>query len=254
MDSSASANLQSVERAFEVVEALHELGASGVTELADELDMPKSTVHRYLSTLHAGNYVVRRDGQYQVGFKFLDIGARKRQRVPEYRFVEPKLRQLADETGERVQFIVEEHGRGVIVYWEAGDQAVSLGSRSGKRIPLHTAAAGKAILSQLPEESVHEILDRRELTPETPHSITDRDELLEHLELIRERGYSYNKEEHTEGLWSVGVPIADSDDGVLGSISISGPTHRLVGERVEREIPDLLLGTANEIELNITYG
>ena len=238
---------------FSIVEALRETNGSGVTELARRLGVAKSTVHRHLSTLEELEYVEQRGDEYALGLKFLELGEHTRKQNPAYVLTRKKVDELATESGERAQFIVAEHGVGVYVHRQSGERAVETDSEIGKRIPLHATAAGKAILAFTSPERVEAIVERRSLERLTETTVTDYDELSRELAEIRERGYSFNDQENTQGLRAVGVPVRTADDSVLGALSVSGPTHRLKGDLFEHEIPDLLLGTANELELNIKY-
>jgi DNA-binding IclR family transcriptional regulator len=246
--------LSTIERGFEVVRTLREMGGARVTELAEELDMAPSTAHKYLATLAKERYVVKEGDEYHVGLEFLDLGTYVKNRKKGYRLSIPKVREIAEETGERAQFVVEEYGRGIYVHTEASDaRAVLTDRRAGVHRYLHSSAAGKAILANLPDYRVDEIIDEHGLPAETDQTITDRDELFEELAEISETNVAYNNEESVEGLRAVGVPIQGPEGLVLGSLSVSGPSNRLKGPLYTEEIPDLLLGHANEIELNIRY-
>lgn len=243
----------SVETMFAIVERLQELDGAGVSELASDLGFAKSTVHRHLATLEGMEYVVKKGDVYYVGLRFLDLGEYTRNRKLAYKMAGEKVSELAVETEERAQFIVEEHGKAVFIHRDTGDRAVLTDPGIGKRIPLHATAAGKAILAHLSDDELSRIIERRGLPKVTEYTITDEEALHEELENCRARGYSYNKQENLIGLHAVGVPVKDASGGVLGSLSISGPSHRLKGEWFERELPNLLLGSANELELNINY-
>lgn len=246
--------LSTIERGFEVVRTLRQMGGARVTELAEELDMAPSTAHKYLATLAQERFVVKEGDEYHVGLEFLDLGTYAKNRKKGYRLSVPKVREIAEETGERAQFVVEEYGRGIYLHTEASEaRAVLTDRRAGIRRYLHASAAGKAILANLPEHRVDEIIDEHGLPAETEHTITDREELREELARIRETNVSYNNEESVDGLRAVGVPVHGADGLVLGSLSVSGPSNRLKGSLYREEIPDLLLGHANEIELNIRY-
>lgn len=245
--------IASVERAMEILEAVMELEGARVSELATHLDMAKSTVHNYLSTLHDLNYLVKEGDTYQIGTRFILFGEYSRTRNEEFSMVRQKATNLAEQTEERSQFVIEEFGRGVFLYRESGEHAVEAGSGIGKRMFLHSTAAGKSILAHLPESQVQEILDRWGLPAVTSATITDETELFEELERIRDRGFAINREENIEGLHAVGVPVRTKQGNVIGALSISGPTNRMKGEYLMEELPDLLLGTANELELNIAY-
>lgn len=149
------------------------------------------------------------------------------------------------------QFLVEEHGEAVYVHRALGDHAVHTDPGIGKCVPLHATAGGKAILAAMPPAELSRIVEQTSFPAITSETITDLDDLYEELERVRECGYAFNREENLDGLHAVGVPITDPDERVIGGLSVSAPSHRLSGERFKDELPSLLLGTANELELNI---
>lgn len=250
----APGRVKTTESAFAVIEALRRLDGARVTEVADELDMAKSTAHRHLSTLFDLEYLAKEGDEYHVGLQFLNLGEYARERKEAYRIIKPKVKQLAEETVERAQFIVEEHGQGVYVHRATGENAVRTPNTGvGKRNAIHATSAGKAILSRYDDERVRAIVERRGLPRLTDRTITDEDELFAELERVRERGYSTNNEENIEGIRAVGVPVMHSEGRPIGALSVSGPVHRMKGEWFDREIPDLLLGTTSELQLNIAY-
>lgn len=239
--------------AFEIIETLAREDGGRVTEIATELGLAKSTVHRHLATLEELEYVVKEEGEYRISFRFLKLGEQTRKRTDTYEMARQKVDKIAKQTDERAQFVVEEHGKAVYVFGETGEHAVQTNSEIGKCRPLQSMAAGKAILAYLPEARVEEIVRRHGLPALTENTITGEDELYAELEEIRERGYSINDQETIPGLRAVGVPIECPDGGVFGALSVSGPTHRVQGERLEETIPNILLGTANELELDMKY-
>jgi len=253
MDQQNPRSVKTTETTFRTIEQLESSDGAGVTELASELGLAKSTIHRHLSTLERMEYLVCEDDTYYLSMRFLHLGEYSRKRKSAYDLAKTKLNEIAEETQERAQFIVEEHGLAVYVHRASGDLGVEADSGIGKRVPLHATSAGKAILAHLPRERVEEIMDDRGLTAVTENTITDKETLFSELETIRERNVAYNNQENIEGLRAVGVPIKTPDGDVLGAFSVSGPTHRIKGELLEETIPDLLLGAANEVELNITY-
>ncbi len=246
--------LSTITRAFEVVRTIRRMDGARVTELAEEMDVAPSTAHKYLATLAEENFVVKEGDQYHVGLEFLDLGAYAKNRRSGYRFCTQNVREIAEETGERAQFVVEEGGQGIYLHTEASDaRAVLIDRRTGIQRYLHSTAAGKAILAELPEQRVAEIVEEHGLPAETDQTITDWDVLMEELEAIRERGVAYNEDESVEGLRAVGVTVCGADGLILGALSVSGPSKRLRGELYREKIPNILLGHANEIELNVRY-
>jgi len=236
-------------RMLSVIEALGDEGGAGVTDVADRLDVAKSTAHAHLQTLRREGYVVERDGDYYLGLRFLGLGQDAKQRWDEHEIIEQKVEDLAEETQMRAQFLGAEHGEAVYVYRSTGRHSVPTDSKVGVRIPLHTVAAGKAILASLPQETVDAIVDRHGLTALTDNTIDSRAELDEALATIREREYARNDEESWEGVRAVGAAVMTPGDDVLGGLSISGSAHRFEPE----QFSDLVRGAANEIELNVKY-
>ena len=238
---------------LQILEALKERGSAGVTELANELKLPKSTVYSHLRTLREHEYVVREGEEYCISLKFLSLGEHTRDRMPIFEVARPEVEGLAEQTGELANLLVEEHGQGVYLFRSKGEQAVSLDTHAGMRVKLHCTSLGKAILAYLPEERVDEIIDRWGLPAQTATTITTREELEEELTAIRERGYAHDKGERLSGLRCVAAPIKNSDGHAIGAVSVAGPTSRMKGERFESEIPELVMSAANVIELNLTY-
>lgn len=240
------------ETTFAIIEALDELDGCGVTDLADHLGMPKSTVHNYLSTLEQEEYIHKEGKSYQVGIKFLDLGASARRRLPVYEVAKPEVNQLAEKTGELANLLVEDHGKGVYVHQARGEQAVQVDSSVGARVDLHATAFGKAILAHLPDSRVEEIVERHGLPRRTERTVGTREELQATLEDVRERGYAIDDQERLEGLRCVAAPVL-IDGRVLGAVSLSGPGNRMRGDYFQEELPAQLLETINVIELNLTY-
>lgn len=246
------AQVKTTETTLDILEFLQQNDGADLTTLASDLDLAKSTVHRHLGTLQDRGYVVTENRRYHVSVRFAKLGEHARTRKEEYILAEKMVEELAEETGERVQYIIEEHGYAVYMYIGHGEHAVRTDPGPGSRIPIHTAASGKAILSSLPDQRIEEIIDHHGLPKSTEQTITDEDRLHEELEAIRERGFAYNNEEAIEGLLAIGVPVRGAKERVTGALSISGPSHRIQA-KAENELAELLLGAANELELNITY-
>ncbi|QRV17640.1 IclR family transcriptional regulator [Haloterrigena salifodinae] len=253
MSSKPRQPVQAAATTFRIIETLHELNGAGVSELADELEMPKSTVHDHLQTLNEAEYLVKRDGGYHVGARFLELGGFARSQMKLYQIATPEIEKLAEETGEHANLMIEEHGKGIFLNKAKGRDAVNLDTHIGKRVHLHTTALGKAILSKRSEAFVDEIIDRHGLPRVTEKTLTDADELKSQLAEIRERGYAIDDEERVAGMRCVAAPICDSDETPLGAISVSGPTNRFNDETFRTEIPKTVLSTANVIEVNMTY-
>lgn len=245
--------VRATKKSFDIVEHLMKTGGGDVSEIADEFGMATSTAHDHLTTLHDLGYVVKERGHYHLSLRFLDVGERVRNRMELYKTARPELQELAEMTGEHASLVVEEHGRGVLVETIRGSKAVKIDTHNGMRIRLHTTAPAKAILANLPAERIEKIVDEFGLPAMTENTITDRDELFEELEQIRQQGYALDREERIQGMQSVAAPIMDRNENVRGAISVYGPSNRMDNDRFEEDIPDMLLRSANIIELNMNY-
>lgn len=253
MTDTRSTSVQATETTFQILEAIRELDGARTTTVAEHLDMTKSTVYNHLQTLLKNEYIVRNDGVYDVGLKFLRIGEYARERHHISRVGSTEVDKLAEQTKEMANLIVEEHGHGVFLYRSKGSEAVHMDTHTGKRLPLHTTAFGKAILAHYSTEYVEKVIDAHSLPAHTPQTITCRDELYDEFETIREQGYALDREERLEGLRCVSAPIL-SDGDPIGAISISGPKSRMSGKRFHQEIPEFVSASANVIEINMTFG
>lgn len=245
--------IQSDEVLFDIIEHLEREGAVGVTELAGAVDRTKSTVHAHLASLANRGYVVNTNGKYRLGLRFFDLGVRVRNEIDLYHVASPKLVEMAAQSEENARCIVEENGLGTFVAGAAGKHSVSTDARVGTQTTLHCISGGKAILAHLPEHRVRAIVDRHGLPKRTENTITDLDALLSELATIREDGFAINHGESIDGIHAVSAPVRDVDGGVAGAVSVSGAANRLPVERCRTEIADLIVATANEIELDLTY-
>lgn len=247
--------IKSVGKVFDIIETIYQFDRPGVTDIADHLDLSKSTVHSHLSTLKKNGYVIQDNG-YRLSLKFLTLGGYLQQ-SDEYRqlyqVAKPELDDLAEQTGERAALMVEENGKGYFLYMVEGQRAVSTDSHLGWEFPLHSTSCGKAYLSELPKHEVKAIVDQHGLPAITENTITDRTRLFEELEDIGRRGTAFDKGERLPGIYCVAVPITTEDDRLICSISLSLPANRADSERFRSELPEHLSSVARVIGLNMMY-
>lgn len=222
--------LSSVANAARVLKAFSSRSPTwGVTELAAELDLSTSTVHRILSTL-ADEGVLDQDhqsGRYRLGLSVFDLAAAVPTQRPLHEAVLVSMTELRSRTGETVQVGVLD-GRHV-VYVERLDSPNTLQvfTELGRRADAHCTSSGKALLAFVPQAERERLLDGWKLTAKTEHSITDLDELRAELRRIRQRGYAENRHESEPGVVSVAAPIRDGSGGAVASLSLAGPSERM---------------------------
>lgn len=252
-DTEAGTTIGATETAFDIVEYTKDNSPVGVTELATELEYAKSTIHKHIKTLEQRGYLRKDGNRYKVGLRFLDLGVHARNELPLFDVGRTQIDAVAKETGEKCWLIGEEHGYGIHLYGSTGSSPLRTYARVGKLTYLHQTAAGKAILAHLPDNRIETVVATRGLPAKTPETITSQDSLWADINEIRDKGYALNLEETVPGLNAVGVPITDSDGNAIAGLSVSGPAKRLTGELLTEELPSLLLGVANEIEINLVH-
>ena len=244
--------VKSVENALAIIEILQERDGAGLTEIADELERSKGTIHSYMATLVKREYAIKTDDGYKLSLRYLDLAETVKDRISNYEVIREELDDLAAESGELVQFATEEHGRAVYLYKKAGENAVQTASSIGDREYMHCISLGKAMLAHMPEDRVDEILDTHGMKQFTRSTITDRDELFEELETIREQGYAFDREEKISGLRCIAAPVILQGE-VMGALSFSGPASRFEGDLYEEELPKMVTRSANVIEINSQF-
>ncbi|MGB9955508.1 IclR family transcriptional regulator [Haloferax prahovense] len=244
--------IRSVQIAFNIIDLLQEEAGIGVTRIADELGHSKSTVHSHLRTLEERRVIVREGDGYRLGLRFLNVASHVRDQIGNFDIVQKEVDSLAEETGEIVQFGVEEYGMVSYLHKAQGEHAVETLSRVGTQQPMYSTSLGKTILAYLPPERIEEIAAAMEYEPKTSNTITGPEELFEELETIREQGYGIDDEENINGLRCVSAPVKN-DETILGAISITGPSSRFTEDRLHGELADYVRSAANVIELNTKF-
>jgi DNA-binding IclR family transcriptional regulator len=237
-----------------IINGLQELDGAGVTDLAGHLDLPKSTVHKHLKTLHQEGYVTKQCGTYRLGFRFLTHGGYVRDQHELCTLAAPKVRELANKMDELTLFSVKEGDYGFFIYMYNDKYGLNESAPLGAQFHLHENSAGKAILAELPDEEIEEIINRVGLPRKTQHTVSDRDELFDRIKRIRDVGFALNFEERREGIQAAASAVHHPETDSYGALSIAGPTNRLEKERLEQEYADALLGAVNELEIQINYG
>jgi DNA-binding IclR family transcriptional regulator len=252
MSDSNKRPVQAVQITCNIIVALQKMDGAGVTELANELDNSKSTIHNHLQTLNENHLIVSEGRKYRLSLRFLDIADHVRGQFGNYNIIKKELDSLAEETGEVSQFGIAEHGRVSYLYKAIGDRGVKTASTVGTQQDIHSTALGKAILSHLPERRVEEIIDQRGLPAKTNNTITDADDLFDELETIREQGFAIDNEENITGLKCIAAPVL-GNDSVKGAVSVSYPISRITGDSFTEELSAVVKRSANVIELNSKF-
>jgi len=245
--------IQSDKTLMSLLDALYEGGRVGVTELSEQLDVSKGTVHKHLKTLEQEDYVEGNDGMYSLGIRFFRFGGKVRNRNQLCFMAKDRVEKVAFETSEMTKFAIEHDGLGVWMYFSNDHYGMRRDMHVGGTFELHQNATGKAILSELSDDRIHGILDDGGLEAETERTITDRDELLEEIRETREDGLAQSRGEFREGGLSVAAPVRDPEAGTVGAIAIAGPAAQTSPEDLIEAHGEVLRETARRLELQLRY-
>lgn len=243
--------IQAVESSFILIEELEERGPMGVSELADVVDLPKSTVHVHLSTLAEAGYVLKDGQDYRLGLRFIEVGGRERQRLKLYQTAKPEVDKLSRTAGEVANLGVEENGKRVLLYTSEEPGGIFDNAPSGEQTFMHWTSLGKAMLAHASEEDVDGVVENHGLPQATEHTITAREGLRRELVETRDRGYSIEDEDRREGVMAFAKAIEDPDGSVIGAISLSGPRSRFAEN--EEELVEEIRNAANIISLKYKH-
>ncbi|MEU8974379.1 IclR family transcriptional regulator [Streptomyces monashensis] len=246
--------VQSVDRAVSVLEILALRGEAGVSEVAVELDVHKSTAFRLLGALEARGLVEQAGdrGKYRLGFGIVRLAGAVTGRLDVTQQGRAVCERLIDEIGETVNIAVLQEHYAVNLYQVRGPGAVGTHNWVGQLTPVHATSSGKILLAHLPTEARARVLAASGLRKLTPHTLTSKTKLEKNLTEARERGYAVTLEELEIGLHAVAAPIRSHGGEVIAALSASGPAYRFTEERLHELAPALLKG-AQEISHRMGY-
>lgn len=199
---------------------------SGVTDLAERVDLPKSTVARLLNALETERAIEQPEtgGEYRLGPAIEEIAGGSRQGRSLIAAAQPLLVDLSERTHEASGLDILEDGKVQFIDLVQSEQDVQVRDWTGEAGPPHALSAGIVILAHLPDAVIDDYLNR-ELEPMTQHTLRTVDEYRERLVQARSAGYAWVYEEFAEGINSVAAPVF-GPDGVVAALRVHGPTYR----------------------------
>jgi len=230
-----------------VVDTLLELEGATITELDEQMDLSRSSIHNHLETLEHLGFIVREDWTYRVSHRFSEIGVQARRGTALYRHGVPEARRLADVSGLVSAVVVFERGRATSSHVSTGKNVNETILEVGDVLPLHSTAPGKAILSELDDARVEE-LEQPALTDDT---LTSTEALREELATIRSRGIAFDREEWQSGIRGIATVINGPGDELLGAVTVMSTSDWMSGKRFQQDIPGLVVSSGNTIEEKI---
>jgi DNA-binding IclR family transcriptional regulator len=231
---------QSLDRALVVLDELAN-GQRTLDQLAERLDVHKTTVLRLLRTLESHRFV-QRDGvrYYRLGTSLFELAFRALDERDVRRSVEPALRALNAETGHTVHLASYEDGEVIYIDKYESRHNVRMYSRIGRRAPLHCTAVAKVLVAAFPDDQRREIAASITYEKMTPNTITTPRAYLAELDRVAVRGYAIDDEEHEEHIHCVAAPVRGARGEVLAAMSLSVPQVVLDLDGLLELVPALL--------------
>jgi len=229
----SSGTVQSVDRAVAILEILARDGEAGVTEVARELDVHKSTASRLLAALDRRDLVTQdaARGKFRLAVGIVRLAGAASARLDVVQESRPVCRALAQQVGETVNLAILSGRDALYLDQVAGPAALSPHNWAGQRIPLHATSDGKVLLAYLPEAELSAYLTPP-LARFTERTITAVAEFAALLAEVRRRGFATAVDELEAGLTAIAAPVRNAEGTVLASISASGPSFRIPADRI----------------------
>lgn len=217
-------SVPAVQKAMAILERLAaSQNGLGLSELTRELSLPKSSTYGMLLTLERLGYLHRNEstGRYMFGMKILSLANMAMNGLNLRKLAMPHLRQLMIKTKLTVHMAIREHHEVVIIEKADSPYTPKVETWVGKRMGIHCTAAGKALLSDWPDEDIDRLI-RYGLPRYNDNTIVSPKKLKDELARIVKQGYSVDDEEETIGSRCVGAPITDQTGKVVAAVSVAG--------------------------------
>lgn len=229
----------SLDKAIRTLECLAQIdGDISLGKLAAYLNIPKTTLLRLLNTM-SGHGMVQQDPvtrNYRLGWALIYMGSAAAKLFDLSKIIRPFLERLSQETGESASLVRLRKNYAVYVDRVSSNNIIRGGLGVGAELELHVSAAGKMLLSGLPDEDIRRLFKKHPLTRHTEKTITDPNGIFEEILNTRRRGFAMDDEEGELGARCIAAPITDWNGDIIAALSITGPISRLSTEKMPRYI------------------
>jgi IclR family transcriptional regulator, pca regulon regulatory protein len=249
---------QSLERGLAILSAFTpDRPALGISELARELDLTRSTTHRYVATLATLGYLQQDDAtrKYRLGPRVLDLGFSMLGSMELREIAAPHLRRLTESTGHTSNLAIRDDTDVILIDRVRGRPGryhhLEYSLHVGSRIPSYCSATGKALLAFMPRPELDQLLDRIDLVQRGPRTVTDRGTLLAELEQVRRTGVAVNDEELDRALRSIAAPVRARSGEVVAAVNVSIPWSPVAMDELVIQLGPTLQATARQIAARV---
>lgn len=214
----------SAERLLHVLLALAQSDAPLTAKaIAARLDLPLSTVYRYLKTLGNLHFIVESamSGRYALGPRCVQLASNFQKNSDLIARCYPEMQELARQTGETIALVMPLKSEALCLETIESPQPIRYSFSRGAVRPLLRGASAKALLPYIDTETLEETIAASQLSP------AEIEQLRHEIETIRANGYAVSEGEVDPGAWAVGVPLLDADGLLEASLSVIAPVYRL---------------------------
>jgi IclR family pca regulon transcriptional regulator len=230
----------------------------GIADIADELDMSRSTTHRYVITLVALGYLEQGAARkYRLGLRVTDLGMSTVNSTGLREHAHAYLEELRKRTSYTASLAVLDGTE--ILYvdrarsFRRGFNQVELDLQPGSRLPAFCTAMGKLLLASLPDDEQRELVAGMKLTKQGPNTITAKKALLDELKEIGEENFAVNDEELAAELYAIAAPVRNQAREVIAAVSLAADSSMIsLAELVDALSPHLI-STADRISARLGY-
>lgn len=244
-----------IEKALTVISFLEDTkDGIGLTEIATQTNINKTTVYRILQTLMLDNIVEygEVEGTYRLGFRLLELGEIVQSNIDLRTTALPYLKQLTAQTDHTTYLCILHHDASLCVERIDGLHVQVLLLKVGDVWPLYVGGAARAMLAFLDDKKIDQIIAEENNNPITLHSEIEHEDYWELINITREKGYSSSFEDVIRGVSSIGAPIFNHNGEVVAAVSLS-TTSTLLPPSHEEEIASQVVETANKISQQLGW-
>lgn len=249
---------QSLERGLAVLAVFRpDRPALGISELARELGLTRSTTHRYCATLAALRYLEQdaSSRKYRLGPRVLDLGFSMLGSLELREIAAPHLRRLTDWTGHTSNLAIRDDTDVILIDRVRGRPGryhhLEFTLHVGSRLPSYCSATGKALLAFVPRADLDRLLDRMDLVPRGPRTLTDRSALMAELEQVRRTGLATNDEELESALRSIAAPVRSRSGEVVAAVNVAIPWSPAAMSELVTDLGPTIQATAQQIAARV---
>ncbi len=248
--------VESIERGMNVFSFIvNSKKAVGITQISKALNLSLGSVQRVTYTLQKLGYL-RKDEEiqkYSIGHNGLVLGLGIVKDLDLKRVAHPYLRELSAEIDETVNLAVLDGIQIVYLDRVKTGQIININLSVGSKLPVYCTSMGKSLLAFLPNDELLEILNKINLKPLTPNTITTKARLLRELEKVKKRGFSVNDKELDIGLRSVAAPVRNEHGTVVAAVNIAVPSSRVTFEELRTKFAGKVIHLSRVISEALGY-